>query len=175
MKRPRSAAGRTQEVAEALRGIRRMVGTLHASARAVERRTGITNAQLFLLRALKEHEGLSIGGLATMARTQQSTASIIVQRLVRNGLVRRARSSEDARRVLLSLTPRGRGVLRNAPVPATARLLKALNTLSVGELHALVRGLGALELRLGATEEPGMLFEAPVQTRRGNRRRVPPS
>lgn len=156
-----STAGRARDRAEALRVIRHLVTSLQASARAVERRTGITNAQLFLLRALREHDGLSIGELAEAARTQQSTASIVVQRLVRNGLLRRQRSPDDGRRVLLSLTARAREKLRTAPVPPTARLLEALHSLSAEELRALTRGLAALERHFGvAKQEPGMLFEA---------------
>jgi DNA-binding MarR family transcriptional regulator len=160
--KPRSLANPTLAAAEALRRIRLLVGTLQASARSVERRTGITNAQLFLLRALQECDHPSLGELAATARTQQSTVSIVVQRLVKTGLVRRRRSPEDGRRVLLSLTAMGRATLRHAPVPPTARLLEALGALSRAELGCLIRGLSALELRLGVVrEEPGMLFEAP--------------
>lgn len=157
-----SGARLKQPVAGALRLVRRLVGTLQSSARAVEQRTGVTNAQLFLLRALEERRQLSLGELAELAGTQQSTASLVVKRLVRSGLVRRQLSPEDGRRVLLSLTPRGRTKLRHAPVPATARLLEALEGLTAPELRALTRGLEALERELGPRpDEPGMLFEAP--------------
>jgi len=157
-------------VAEGLRAIRRLVGTLQESARAVEHQTGLTNAQLFLLRAVQAREGLSINDLATAARTQQSAASIIVQRLVRAGLLRRRRADEDARRVVLSLSPAGRRKLRRAPAPPTTRLLEGLQDLTDRERRALLAGLHALERRLGAEDaEPGMLFEA-VPPRRRNRR-----
>ncbi|MEP6473481.1 MAG: MarR family winged helix-turn-helix transcriptional regulator [Gemmatimonadota bacterium] len=149
-------------VTDALRGIRRLVATLQASARTIEQRTGITNAQLFMLRALDGQRTMSLGDLADLAGAQQSTASIIVQRLVMAGLVRRARSSEDARRVELSLTAAGRRKVRDAPVPTTARLLEALRAMSAGELRALVASLEVLHARLGEDgEDPGMLFESP--------------
>lgn len=151
---------RPEGVQRALRGVRQLVETLQSSARAVERRTGITNAQLFLLRAIDEQAGLSLGELAAVARTQQSTASLVVLRLVRSGLVRRQRSPEDARRVVLTLTARGRRKLTDAPVPATARLLQALEAMAPAERRALVRGLRALQAELGEPgREPGMLFE----------------
>jgi DNA-binding MarR family transcriptional regulator len=169
--KPRSRTAPTSAAARALQGIRSLVGTLQASARAVERRTGITNAQLFLLRTLQENDNLSLGELAIAARTQQSTASIVVRRLVKSRLIRRQRSPEDGRRVLLSLTARGRSTLRHAPVPPTARLLEALEALSPAELSHLVRGLSALETRLGVLgKQPGMLFEAAVRARRAKRR-----
>jgi MarR family transcriptional regulator, lower aerobic nicotinate degradation pathway regulator len=154
--------------AAALQAIRRLVAALQASARAVEIRTGVTNAQLFLLRALEERDQLAIGELAVMARTQQSTVSIIVQRLVRNGLVSRRASPDDARRVLLTLTVQGRATLRHAPVPPTARLLSALQDLAPAERRALLRGLEALHRNLGLKgEEPGMLFETVGEGRPG--------
>jgi DNA-binding MarR family transcriptional regulator len=177
--RPHPTRGRevgsvvTQEVALALRGIRQLVRTLQESARAVEGRTGITNAQLFLLRALEEVDSLSLGELAAEARTQQSTVSIVVKRLVRTGLVRRQRSPDDARRVHLSLTARGRRKLHNAPVPPTARLLDALRAVSPAERRALIRGLKALESRMGAgIQEPGMLFETARDRGRTGARRA---
>jgi DNA-binding MarR family transcriptional regulator len=170
--RPRGRT--TEEVARALREIRRLVAALQRSARAVERRTGITNAQLFLLGALKAHEPLSLGELAAIARTQQSTASIVVQRLVRNRLVHRQRSAVDARRLVLSLTPQGRRAVRDAPTPPTTRLLEALQVLPPADRRALIRGLAALGARMGAgVEEPEMLFEAPAPTRERGRPRSP--
>ncbi len=161
------------KVTDALRGIRRLVATLQASARTIEQRTGITNAQLFMLRALEGQRTMSLGDLADLAGAQQSTASIIVQRLVTAGLVRRIRSAEDARRVDLSLTPKGRRKVRDAPVPTTARLLEALRAMSAAELRALVASLEVLHGRLGADgDDPGMLFESPApRTARPPKRR----
>ena len=50
MSRRRSTAVRAQ----ALERVRTLVAALSHSARAVERRTGVTNAQLFLLQQLAE-------------------------------------------------------------------------------------------------------------------------
>ena len=84
----------------ALDGLRVIVGALTHSARAVEQHTGVTNAQLFLLQQIAGSAGLSVNDLAARARTQQSTVSIVIGRLVRAGYVRKGRDTADGRRVV---------------------------------------------------------------------------
>jgi MarR family transcriptional regulator, lower aerobic nicotinate degradation pathway regulator len=147
-----------QEVA--IRGVRSVVATLSRSARAIETRTGVSNAQLFLLQQLEPGMALTINELAARARTGQSAVSIIVSRLVRRGLVERQRSAPDRRRVAVSLTPAGRALARQAPESSTARLLAAVGALPAADLRALARGVTTLARALGAdTEAPTLLFE----------------
>jgi DNA-binding MarR family transcriptional regulator len=140
--------------------LRALVAALSQSARTVERRTGITNAQLFLLQQLQVAGTLSVNDLAELARTQQSTVSIVVGRLERDGLVGKVRSSIDARRAVVSLTPSGRRLLRNAPAPPTALLLRAVGELRHADACALALGLRALTRRLRlSAQPPSLLFE----------------
>ncbi|MEP7345902.1 MAG: MarR family transcriptional regulator [Gemmatimonadaceae bacterium] len=148
---------------EALGWLRVVVGALSQSARTVERRTGVTNAQLFLLQQLGEAGSLSVSELADRARTGQSTVSIILSRLTRAGLVSKKRSPDDARRAVVSLTRRGRALALRAPAPPAADLLRAVDQLSARDARGLADGLAALAraLELQAVP-PAMLFEAPT-------------
>jgi DNA-binding MarR family transcriptional regulator len=140
--------------------IRALVRALHQSARTVERGTGITNAQLFVLQQLGDAHALSINELAERALTRQNAVSTVVERLVRQGLVRRARAADDARRVVVTLTAAGRELLERAPEPPTTRLLTALAEMPAATLPSLARGLRALVHAMGLSEElAGMLFE----------------
>jgi len=153
----RRVGARTQAI-DALRVI---VGALSRSARAVETRTGITNAQVFLLRQLRGG-ALSVGELAELAHTHQSTVSIVVVRLSRAGLVAKARAADDARRAVVSLTPAGRALLRRAPASPAADLLLAVERLPLGDARRLADGLHALVRSLGLEDHPPtMLFEHP--------------
>lgn len=137
-----------------------LIGALTRSARSVERRTGLTNAQLFILRQLGDAPGLSINDLAARAHTRQNAVSTIVARLVRDGLVRRSRSPDDGRRVTLALAPAGRALLRRAPASPTARVIAALDTMPEREIRSLARSLGVLVRAMKLQdEEPAMLFE----------------
>ena len=156
-RKPRSAdAG----VANPMNAIRALVAALSQSARAVERETGVTNAQLFVLRELAEREPLSINDIATRAMTLQSTASLLVARLVRLGLVRRATDQNDARRALITLTSRGRRIVERAPEPPTAQVLRALRKLSPDTRRRLDVALTELLDSMGlARDHSPPLFE----------------
>lgn len=144
----------------AFRCIRALVAVLQTSARAVEARTGLTNAQLFLLRQIAETDGLTINDLADRTSAAQSSVSVVVGRLVSSGRVRRGRVPGDGRRVKLTATARGRSSLRNAPTPTTERLLTALGRLKPGDVRSISRGLKALLAMLDeSTEQRPLLFE----------------
>ncbi|MES2179962.1 MAG: MarR family winged helix-turn-helix transcriptional regulator [Gemmatimonadota bacterium] len=156
-------AGRANDEAlrDTMRAIRSLVALLGQSARTVEHRTGVTNAQLFVLQLLADGVPHSINEIAALALTHQSAVSIIVSRLERAGLVSRTRSAEDARRVDVAITAAGRKLARKAPAAATTRLLDALKLLPKAELRRLAASLGTLSTALGidADSEPMMLFE----------------
>jgi DNA-binding MarR family transcriptional regulator len=137
-----------------------VVAVLQTSARAVEVRTGLTNAQLFLLRQIAESGGLTINELADRTSAAQSSVSVVVARLVRSGRVRRGRVAGDGRRVKLTATARGLAALRRAPAPASERLFDALGRMKPVDIRAISRGLGALLETLDESPETApLLFE----------------
>lgn len=161
----RPAATLEQEAPSALRSqalhrVRALVSALSHSARAVEQSTGITNAQLFLLQQLASADSLSVSDLAARARTQLSTVSIVIARLVRAGLAAKRRSADDRREAVVTLTPKGRRLVRHAPTPPTSALLRAIEMMSDREARALSTSVHALLNMLDlAPTEVTMLFE----------------
>jgi DNA-binding MarR family transcriptional regulator len=161
----RSAAKAARATPSALRSqtlhrVRALVAALSHSARAVERSTGVTNAQLFLLQQLETADSLSVSDLAARARTQLSTVSIVIARLVRAGLAANGRSEQDRRQSVITLTPKGRRLVRHAPTPPTSALLIAIEKMSERDARALSNGIGALLNALDlAPAEVTMLFE----------------
>ena len=146
--------------AETLHRVRTLISVLSQSARAVERSTGVTNAQLFLLQQLSSAHSLSVSDLAARARTQLSTVSIVIARLVRAGLAAKERSSDDRRMAHITITSKGRRLLRHAPTPPTSALLRAIELLSDRDARALSGGVHALLHALDlAPTEATMLFE----------------
>lgn len=57
---------------------------------------------------------VSVGDVATFADVEHSTASRLVDRAERSGLVQRVRSTRDTRRITVQLTPAGREVRDHA-------------------------------------------------------------
>ncbi len=144
-----------------LHAVRRLVEFLHSSSRAIERETGLSNAQLHLLRLVAVRDGQTIGELAGGARVHQSTASLLAGRLEDAGCLRRQRSSPDLRRVHLYVTPAGRRLAARGARTASEQLASGLARISRPELDALHRGLRALESALGIGDRaPAMLFTA---------------
>ena len=135
---------RERQTALAIECIRGLVNVLGESARTVEERTGLTNAQLYLLRLLASETDLTVNDLTARSLTQQSTVSVLVTRLEKADYVERIRSELDARRVHVRLTRRGRALIRRAPEPPLGQMIDALAELPLADAKALVRGIGSL-------------------------------
>ncbi|HXJ20135.1 MAG TPA: MarR family transcriptional regulator [Polyangia bacterium] len=142
----------------ALDAIRKLVRVLGESARLAQGRTGISGAQLFVLRVLAEHPGLSINQLAEQTMTHQSSVSVVVSRLAARGLVARAPAPDDRRRQLVTLTPRGRALRRSAPAVAQEVLVQAIRGLPPARRRALATSLRALTDALGVSDQTAPMF-----------------
>jgi DNA-binding MarR family transcriptional regulator len=105
---------------------------------------GITSRQVTLLWLIKTRPGLSLRELAAEERISPPALSGSVDRLEREGLVERVRSTEDRRRVGLVLTPHGRRLLGRVRERRTAWLSARLGTLDPDELEAVERALEPL-------------------------------
>ncbi len=155
-RRRRAGADGRREVLDA---IRRLVQALRISAREAERRTGLSMAQLFVLQRLAESPALSIRELAARTFTDPSSVSVVVSRVVHDGLVVRERDRRDARRARLALTARGRSLLSRAPRAGQEAVIEALGKMSVAARRSLGRRLGELIGHMGVSaRRPGLLF-----------------
>ncbi len=156
---------RTRHENDALRHLRAVVGELSTSARSLEKRTGVTNAQLFVLQALAAASGpMTIGELQLAVRSGQSAVSIIVGRLERAGMVTRGTADDDRRRRAVALTSKGARLAKRGPTPPMARVMDGLTELSEAELRQLAVGLKALARTLGAlADDPPLMFETPIR------------
>jgi DNA-binding MarR family transcriptional regulator len=88
---------------------------LYAASMAINRvykplldRLGITYPQYLVLNALWEEDGRTVGSIAERLSLEPSTVTPLVKRLEASQLVSRVRHPEDERRVVVSLTQRGR-------------------------------------------------------------------
>src|SRR5688500_12761750 len=118
------------DVSGILDAIRSIAHCLRVSPGEFERKSGVSAAQLEVLRQVKKRPAFSVYELALRTHTRQSSVSTIVARLAEKGFVRRAAARSDARRISISLTSAGRAVLRKSRDMSQARLVGALETLS---------------------------------------------
>jgi DNA-binding MarR family transcriptional regulator len=148
------------DIRAALDAFRSIVQALRVSSRAIERRLGLTTAQLFALQQLAAAPGASINELAVRTFTHQSSVSVVVQRLVELGLVAKLAAEDDRRRVQLGLTDAGRALLRRSPEPVQQRLIAGIRSLNPSARHELARSLADVARGMGApVTRPAMLFE----------------
>jgi len=144
---------RGDDVGVILDSLRSLVRELRLASREAEQRVGVHGAQLHALRQLTDSPATSLTELAERTRTDISSVSVVVSRLVEQGLVARKSSDDDRRRLSLGLTARGRALIRRAPETGTSRLLRAASHLSDRELHGLATGLSKLVAGLDRTDD----------------------
>src|SRR6184192_2428036 len=109
-----------------VQGLRRIVKALQSYSQDVRNAYGLTGPQLWALKTLQRNGRMSTGRLAAALAVHQSSASILIDRLDKRGLVRRSRGRLDHRFVNLELTKRGAALAADAPEAAQGRLLHAL-------------------------------------------------
>ena len=144
---------RGDDIGIILDALRSIVRELRLASREAEQRVGVHGAQLHALRQLVDNPTTSLAELAERTHTDISSVSVVVSRLVEQGLVARKAADDDRRRLSLGLTPRGRAVLRRAPETGTSRLLTAAAHLSDRELHGLATGLSKLVDGIDGTDD----------------------
>lgn len=129
-------------------------------SRLLEQRTqkyGISGGQWRLLRVLWEHDNITQRELSERLGTREATNVIAVRSLVKAGLAKRTRCSDDKRRVFISLTPKARR-LRARLMPIVADLNDAavagIDPTQVAIARAvLAQTYANLERQFDATEE----------------------
>lgn len=144
---------RSDDVGIILDTLRSIVRELRLASREAEQRVGVHGAQLHALRRLADSPATSLTELADRTHTDISSVSVVVSRLVEQGLVARKSADDDRRRLSLGLTARGRALLRRAPETGTSRLLRAAANLTDREVHALATGLSKLVAGMDRTDD----------------------
>ena len=165
----RAAASDRLALTAALDALRRIVRVLRQSSARTERELGIGGAQLFVLHQLAASPAGSVNELAGRTYTHQSSVSVVVRRLVEQGLVARRPAADDGRRRELRLTTAGRRLVQRAPLPAQVRLIQGLGALGRDELARLSRLLPKVVQGMGAAGEPPSMLFAEVAERGGAR------
>ena len=69
---------------------------------------GLTYPQYLVLLVLWEQDSQKVNDIAKRLLLETNTVTPLLKRMEQEGLVRRSKSAEDARQVLVQLTPKGR-------------------------------------------------------------------
>jgi len=129
-----------REVMETVPLVMRFIRTEMRSRRA----PSLSVPQFRVLTFLSRTPGAPLSSVAQHLGVARSTASAIVDRLVRRKLVSRATHPEERRSVVLALTPAGAQHFQQAREAAAARMAKVLAGLPAADLLQVTQGLTLL-------------------------------
>jgi MarR family transcriptional regulator, organic hydroperoxide resistance regulator len=111
-------------------------------------RLGLTYPQYLVMLVLWEQDGVTVKEIGDRLFLDSGTLTPLLKRLEAAHLVKRTRSTEDERQVLISLTPQG--VVLKEKARAVPQAILAASACSVGEISAIRSDLVALRDRLNA-------------------------
>jgi DNA-binding MarR family transcriptional regulator len=126
---------------EVLASIRKLIRASDVYSSKVRQLSGLTSAQLLLLRAIEQSPSASLGELARQISLSQATTSTILKRLESAGFTYKTRSESDRRRSQVFLTEAGSEVLDRAPMPLDQEFLNRFQSLKPYEQSAIVSSL----------------------------------
>jgi len=120
------------------------------------RRANLTGPQLTVIKMLEQIGDLSLSELSDRIRAQNSTVTGIIDRMEREGLVVRERSTSDRRVVHIKLTEKGERIAAEIPVEPMEIFRGALSSLSPQETRELLKISTKLANQVQKIVGPGM-------------------
>jgi DNA-binding MarR family transcriptional regulator len=152
---------RSDMVAEIIDNLRRVFQVVNGHSKQIAKETGLTGPQLWAIKTISQNAPLMVSQLARRMYLHPATVVGILNRLEKQGLVIRKRSTEDHRVVMAELTRQGRALLKKAPVVAQGLLVAGLEKLADQKLKNIELALDQLTEILGAQNVPPRLILSP--------------
>lgn len=109
---------------------------------------GLTGPQLAVIKILAQLGDLSLSNLSERIRAQNSTVTGIIDRMVREDLVKRERSVEDRRIVLIRLTEKGQRLASEISLEPMEIFRQALEDVPRRDVEQLFRVLDTVQSRV---------------------------
>ncbi|WP_425666912.1 MarR family winged helix-turn-helix transcriptional regulator [Vibrio tubiashii] len=137
---------------EVLISIRQIIRAIDLHSKKLSKESGLTGPQLILMRSIKELGEVTIRQLSDHTNMSQATATTILDRLERNGLVQRVRSVKDKRKVHAHLTEKGQALLLEAPTPLQQSFITKFQRLEEWEQSLLLSSVQRISSMMNAED-----------------------
>jgi DNA-binding MarR family transcriptional regulator len=124
-----------------LRSLRRIVRAIDLYSRELKATCGLTVPQLVCLSAIVREKEITAVVLSLQVHLSPSTLVGILDRLEKSGLIKRVRSVEDRRQVIIMPTEAGKDAVRKAPSPLQENLATGLSNLPSAEQSIIAESL----------------------------------
>jgi DNA-binding MarR family transcriptional regulator len=117
---------------------------------------GLTTERYFVLLAIKNHgDTARITDIAHWAERSTNSVSMIVDRMVKDGLLRRVRDRRDRRVVNVSITSKADNLLTSANIASVEFIRKIMSPLSPDDAHTIIGLFTRLNYKLLEHHNPG--------------------
>lgn len=139
---------------DVLRALRRIMRGVAVHSRQLYRSSGLTMPQLLCLQAIATAPGpeVTAAHVSRQLRLSPATVTGILDRLERDTLLRRERTSRDRRKICLQLTDRGRARLAEVSPSLQDRFVDRLRHLAPPERLAILAALERVAEMVGAAD-----------------------
>lgn len=138
--------------------LRRITRAIDLHSKRLQKESGLTTSQLLVIEAIEKLSDPTPSSIAREILLSQGTVTNLIDRMERNGLVRRVKSASDKRSVGLVTTPEGLKRYQNAPELLQAEFLTEFRKLETWEQHHL---LSAVE-RVASMMDASGLDASPI-------------
>lgn len=138
--------------------LRRILRATDLFGRELAQSAGLTAVQFRVLQVVAEKGDCTATAISQRMRVSQATVTSLVDKLVRQGMVVREKSSTDRRQTNIIVSEKGRRALAEAPDPLQQRFVRKFAALQDWEQSMLVASLERVATMLDAED----LDAAPV-------------
>lgn len=136
---------------ELLLALRKVIRATDLYSKQLNKLTGLTAPQLLILREVAAApDGITASAVAQNITLSPATVSNVIDRLEHRELIHRERSTEDRRRVVLSLTPLGAERLAVAPKPLQEDFIRKFQGLADWEQSQLLAAMQRIAAMMDA-------------------------
>ena len=132
--------------------LRRITRAIDLHSKKLQRETGLTTSQLLVLEAVVKLDTSTPSNIAKEVQLSQATVTNLVDRLERNGLVLRRKSTADKRAVEVHLTEKGMHMVELAPEPLQTGFLREYRKLERWEQHQLIASVQKIAVLMDAED-----------------------
>ena len=132
--------------------LRRILRATELYGRELAQSAGLTAVQFRVLQVVAERGSCTSKDISRRMGVSQATVTALVDRLVRQDMVRRQRSETDRRQTDIVLTEKGRGTIARAPDALQQRYVRKFEALADWEQAQLISSLERVADMLDAAD-----------------------
>ena len=132
--------------------LRRILRATELFGREIRQASGVTPAQFRVLQIIAETGQSTAKTIAQRMRVSQGTVTALVDKLAREGLVVREKSTQDRRQTDIHITAKGTQTISDAPDPLQQRFVRKFSAMEDWEQAMLVASLERVAAMLDADD-----------------------